>query len=124
MQLDLFAHTTPPPRQSYTVDPDGPVVQGEPHEMLTLPHPRLAWPLAEIQLHRHEDGRWMWGVTGAGGGYKVGPKWGKFAATRDDARRHAAAELLERIEARTPDHLGITPKLHAAIRTFALQHLT
>lgn len=123
MQLDLFAQTAPSPRK-YTVDPDGPVVRGEPDVTLTLPHPRLALPLATIELHRHEDGRWMWGVTMVGGGYRVGPKWGKFADTRDEARRHAAAELLERIERRTPDSLGITPKLHAAIRAFALQHLT
>lgn len=80
------------------VDPDGPVVQGEPDETLTLPHPRMAWPLARIELHRHDDGLWMWSVSSAcTSSYKVGPKWGRFAQTRDDALFHAAQELLSAI---------------------------
>lgn len=102
------------------VDPDGPVVQGDPDEELRLPHPRMAWDLACIQLHRHEDGSWMWAVRTAGGGYKVGAKWGKFAATRGDALHHAVRELEARLERiRSPEIVGVTKAQLASIRRWA-----
>lgn len=122
MPADLFTHAAPKPRR-YTVDPKGPVIQGDPDITLILPHPRLAWPLARIELHQHDDGRWMWSASICGGGYKVGPKWGRFADTRDDARRLAAAELLERIDKRRPESLAITPKMHRDIREFAVERM-
>ncbi|MBT0780551.1 hypothetical protein [Paracoccus sp. pheM1] len=94
-QLSLFDALRQPPVMR-PVEPSGTVVQGEIDETLTLPHPRLAWPLARIELHQHVDGLWMWSVSMAGGGYRVGPKWGKFAQSRDDARSYACDELLER----------------------------
>lgn len=83
-------------------DGDGPVVQGEADETLILPHPRLAWDRARIELHLHSDGLWMWSVSvagdgGCGGGYKVGPKWGRFAESRDDALAFAIAEARAKI---------------------------
>lgn len=79
----------------------GPVVQGEADETLILPHPRLAWDRGRIELHRHTDGLWMWSVLlggeGEGGGYKVGPKWGRFAESRDDALFYAVREARKKI---------------------------
>lgn len=94
-QLDMFAILRPPPILR-PVEPHGPVVESDPDEVLRLPHPRLAWDLAAIELHRHSDGLWMWSVNHGCGGYRVGPKWGKFASTRDDALHHAAQELIAR----------------------------
>lgn len=99
-QLDLFSalHS---PAIVLPVDPDGPVIQGEIDEVLSLRHGRLAWNRADIQIHRHNDGRWMWSTSyhagDHGGGYRVGPKWGKFAETRDDALFYAVRELTERL---------------------------
>lgn len=92
-QLDLFALMRNPPVRC-PVDPDGPVIQGEPDETLRFRHPRLAWDIARIELHLHSDGLWMWATSGGGGSYKVGPKWGRFARTRDDALYYATQELL------------------------------
>jgi len=87
------------------VAPHGEVIQGRADESFVLPHPRLAWPLAQIDLHKHIDGMWMWGVKFSadhhGGGYRVGPKWGKFAATRDDALFYAARELRANLDGDT-----------------------
>lgn len=99
-QLSLFdALHKPPVRRP--VDPDGPVVQGKPDEVHRLPHRRLAWALAEIELHRHEDGLWMWSASwhadNAGGSYRVGEKWGRFAESRDDALYHAVGEIRDGI---------------------------
>lgn len=103
------------------VDRDGEVVRGEPDETLTLPHPRLAWPLARIELHRHTDGRWMWSASTAGGGYKVGPKWGRFAETRAGALYHAAQEVIELAEKiRDPAGAGITAQQLGQIKAWAL----
>lgn len=78
------------------VDRDGHVVV-DPDEALVLPHPRMAWERARIELHRHSDGLWMWSASwqcnNAGRCYGVGAKWGKFAETRDDALFYAVAEL-------------------------------
>lgn len=84
------------------VDPDGPVIpQSEIDEVLFLPHPKMAWHRAEIELHQHIDGTWMWSASfnagGRGHSYRVGPKWGRFAATRDDALRLAVKEIEDRL---------------------------
>ncbi|AVO37360.1 hypothetical protein [Pukyongiella litopenaei] len=78
------------------------VIQGEIDETLRLTHPRMAWDRARIELHRHTDGLWMWSVSfhadGRGSGYRVGPKWGHFAKSREDALHWAVDELLTRLE--------------------------
>lgn len=99
MQLGLFdaLHALP---IVLPVEPYGSVVQGDVDEFLYLPHPRLAWNRAEIELHRHDNGLWMWSTgwncDNGGGGYRVGPKWGKFAQTRNDALFYAVRELTAR----------------------------
>ena len=54
-------------------------------------------PEMKIELAKHTDGRWMWArsctTNMAYSGYRVGPKWGKFAATRGDAIWAACQEL-------------------------------
>ena len=119
-QLSLFGANRPIPALD-PVDPHGPVIDGAPDVTLRLPHRRMAWDLAAIQLHEHEDGRWMWAVSCAGSGYKVGPKWGRFAATQPEAMRFAAAELLDwcdRRQGRT-DGMMISQGEMNAIRAFA-----
>lgn len=101
--LDLMR--APPLR--VPVDRDGPVVQGDPDEVLEwMPNPRQLWRHARIELHREPEG-WMWSVSfsGCGGGssYKVGRKWGRFAASRDDALHYAIEELRERMSRRHDD---------------------
>lgn len=95
-QLSLFDTLRRPPVR-VAVDPDGPVVRGDVNEALVLPHPRMAWDYAEIELHRHDNGLWMWSTSYnadmSGGGYRVGAKWGKFAETRDDALFYACCEI-------------------------------
>ncbi len=95
-QLSIFDALMPPAIRK-PVDPYGPTVDGEAHETLCLPHPRNAWNKARIELHQHDDGLWMWAtqfqLSSWGGGYHVGPKWGKFAETRDAALFHAVQEL-------------------------------
>ncbi len=96
MQLDMLALLRNPPVRR-PIDPYGPVVQGDVHEHLFLPHPRLAWNRADIKLHRHTDGLWMWSTSvncdESGRGYQVGPKWGNFAESRDDALYYAVQEI-------------------------------
>ena len=95
-QLNLFDALRAPPTVR-PVDPYGDVIQSEPHERLATTSKRYAWHHAVIELHQHVDGMWMWSVSfrcgDHGGGYRVGPKWGKFAETRDDALFYACAEL-------------------------------
>lgn len=106
-QLGLFDVLRKPP-VVIPVDRDGQVVQGDVDEHLFLAHPRYAWNRADIELHCHESGLWMW-ATGwcdgsGGGGYRVGAKWGKFAETRDDALFYAVRELTDRLASRgSPD---------------------
>lgn len=98
-QLNLFDAIHPPPIL-VPVQPRGEVVRGEVDTHLFLPHPRLAWHLAEIELHPYE-GMWMWSVRfncdNHGGGYRVGPKWGNFAVTKGAALHYAVQELEERL---------------------------
>lgn len=43
------------------------------------------------------DGRWMWSVSWqigtSGSGYRIGPKWGRFAPSRAEAIEEAQAEF-------------------------------
>lgn len=106
MQLSMFDMLRQPPI-ARPVDPFGPVIKGAAQETLILPHPRLAWDLAEIELHPH-DGLWMWSASSAcGSSYKVGIKWGKFAASRDDAAHYAATEILQKAARLRASRLGI-----------------
>ncbi|MCG7522239.1 hypothetical protein [Ruegeria sp. Ofav3-42] len=100
--MDLFDLMVSPP-QIEPVDTYGPVIQGDVDEVLTLPNKKqpLGAPTARIELHKHTDGRWMWSTSAElecrGFGYRVGPKWGKFAASRDDALHWARKELCEKL---------------------------
>ena len=105
-QLSMLNLMEPPPALMIeSVDPFGPVIQGDPQEYLCLPCSGNVNPLAEIELHQHTDGRWMWSASYSllncsGSGYKVGPKWGRFAATRQDALRAAVDELASGVSKR------------------------
>lgn len=123
-QLSLFGADRPHPNLE-PVDPDGAVIEGAPDVTLRLPHPSLAWDLAALQLHEHEDGRWMWAVTTASGGYKVGQKWGRFASTQAEAMRFAAAELLDWCDRKEPgiETMIITSHQLRAIRIWAEEFL-
>ncbi len=107
-QLSMFDLIRQPP-MIRAVDADGPVVKGDPAETLILPHQRMAWDLARIELHPH-DGAWMWSASSpVCGSYKVGVKWGRFAETREDAAHYAAKEILrgaERLRATGNDLTG------------------
>ncbi|WP_099863849.1 hypothetical protein [Pararhizobium haloflavum] len=100
MQLGLFDTLRKPP-VTVPIEKDGPVVQGEPDEVLRLEQPRMAWDRATIELHRHTNGLWMWSASwnadGSGVGYRVGPKWGRFAESRDDALFYAVKEIEDRL---------------------------
>ncbi len=80
------------------VDIDGQVVI-EPRERLTFGV--TGTRMAAIELHPSTDGSWMWstsfGIPGAGRGYRVGEKWGRFARTRDDALHYAVEEMRGRL---------------------------
>lgn len=101
MQLNLFDALRSPPVR-VPVDPDGPVIKTDPDFTFRLPHPRMAWDRADIEIHRHDNGLWMWSTSYmadmGGGGYRVGEKWGKFAATREDALFYACEELERRLD--------------------------
>lgn len=119
-QLSLFDLDRQRPTLA-VIDPDGAVVPGPADVTLRLPHPRLAWDLARIEVHEHEDGRWMWAIGHASGGFKVGPKWGRFAKTQREATRLAACELMDwcdRNDGRT-DGMCITRAQLAQIRDWA-----
>lgn len=103
-QMSLF-DALRKPRVKVSVDPDGHVVQGEPDAVYRLEHPRMAWDRAAIELHRHENGLWMWSASWmcdtSGGGYKVGAKWGNFAETQDDALFYAVCEIEDGLKNKT-----------------------
>jgi len=67
---------------------------------------------------QHDDGRWMWATGTCGGGYKVGPKWGNFAATQQEATRYAAAELLDAAQKLGSGHCVTAAQLES-IKAFA-----
>lgn len=95
-QLSMFDLFRPPPILR-SVDSDGRVVVGRIHTILRLPHPRQKQnDLARIELHPHEN-YWMWATSFSleqgGNGYRVGPKWGHFAVSMEDAIYWAVREL-------------------------------
>lgn len=120
-QLSMIDLWTPPVAvMRRACDPFGEVLQGEPDEYLHLPRKGNVNPLAEIELHRHSDGQWMWSasyglLSGSGSSYKVGPKWGRFAATRDDALSAAIDELITGIGRR--EACPSIPKIFAWARS-------
>jgi hypothetical protein len=100
-QPDLFDVLRKPP-VVVPVEPDGHVLEGEPDAVFSLPHKRMAWDQATIELHRHDNGLWMWSTgyncDSGGGGYRVGPKWGNFAESKSDALFYAVRELETKLE--------------------------
>lgn len=95
-QLNMLDMMRPAPVR-LPVDPNGPVTPKAQEELMLMVDGGT-----RIQLHQHTDGMWMWGTSFqlkncTGGGYQVGPKWGRFAQTREDALYHAAQELRDRI---------------------------
>ncbi len=95
-QLGLFDAIRRPPVR-LQVNAGGHVLQTEPDFTFRLKQPRYAWDRAEIEIHQHDNGMWMWSTSYNadmdGSGYRVGEKWGKFAETRDDALSYACEEL-------------------------------
>lgn len=67
-------------------------------ETFRCTHPTMRRDLACIELAQHTDGQWMWGVqlnaTNGGFGWRVGPKWNRFAPTKSRARLEAIADLM------------------------------
>ncbi len=97
---------------SRPADPNGPVLLDDSRiERIEFGSHALSGPARQkrvvpdiiIELAQHTDGLWMWGTSSmirAGySGYRLGPKWGKFASTRDAALAAACNE----IEARNPE---------------------
>lgn len=124
-QLSMFDLWTPPIAiMIEPCDPFGAVIQGAADVTLTLPRKGNVNPIAEIELHQHTDGRWMWSTehtlsNGSGGSYRVGPKWGRFAATKPDALSAAVNELIERVGKR--DRCKDIPAIIAWARGLAVQ---
>ena len=89
--LDLFR----PPPLMRGVDPDGMVIEGHIHTVLRLPHSKSG-DLARIEVHPYET-LWMWAtfyqIGSHGNGYRVGPKWGQFAESMEDAIFWSVREL-------------------------------
>ncbi|MCR5943971.1 hypothetical protein FG152_24680 [Ochrobactrum sp. XJ1] len=106
MQLNLF-DLLHKPAVIRPVSFEAGVIQGEAAVTLFLPHKRMAWHQAEIELHPHTDGSWMWSTSyqtsNRGSGYKVGAKWGKFAQSKEDAFFYACKEMQEQLKA-IPGH--------------------
>ncbi len=100
-QLSIFDVMRAPPVVP-DFDLEDSVVTGPIDEVLILPHPRMAWNQAEIELHRLQSGLWMWSTEAnrgtSGWGYRVGGKWNNFAETRDDALFYAIKEMRQRIK--------------------------
>lgn len=101
-QLSLFDSVRKPPVIT-TIDPGGRVLQADPDFTFLLPHPRMAWDRARIEIHRHVDGLWMWSTSSQtndrGHSYRVGAKWGKFAESREDALFYACEEMEHHLSA-------------------------
>lgn len=99
-QLSIFDVLRAPPVR-VPVDRYGPVLKTDPDFTYSLEHPRMAWNYADIEVHRHTNGLWMWSTSYncdmGGGGYRVGEKWGKFAETQADALYYACVEIEERL---------------------------
>lgn len=87
IQLDMFAPFTMPAQNVMALM--------RPHQWAHAPVGELE--LAGIALEPH-DGQWMWGVSinssnNAAQSYRPLPKWGKFAASRQEAIGKAVDEL-------------------------------
>lgn len=83
------------------VEPYGSVIdEQEIDEVLRFKHPKMAWDRCRIELHQHMDGLWMWSTScctnSESYGYRVGPKWGKFADRKCDALWLAVEEIKQR----------------------------
>lgn len=118
-QLGLFDTLRSQPVR-LSVAPHGSVLDSsmDPHFTFRLPHPRMVWDRAQIEVHCHDDGMWMWSASfmadSEGSSYRVGPKWGKFAETREDALFFAVEELESRLGRKGgPDAALILKWLHA-----------
>jgi hypothetical protein len=111
-QLSIFDALRAPPIIR-PVDPDGHVLQGQARYTFALPHKRLAGDSCCIELHPAGEGLWMWSTgfstdDGCGCSYKVGEKWGHFAASPDDALHYAREELKKRLAAQRGARKGVT----------------
>ena len=81
------------------VDPDGPVIQDD-NQIEEISSPEIAanrHTRARVQLCQHTNGLWMWSSSiyyvNGGRSYRVGPKWGNFADTKDEAIHAACDEI-------------------------------
>lgn len=119
MQQSTFLDVLLPPPAiiRHPVDPNGPVIKDRAaiDEVIEIVTPRPCCSYACIELHQHSDGLWMWGQnvqlgSSGGGGYRVGPKWGKFAHDRDAALYWAKEEVRQSILGRA------SPKEHSGAR--------
>ena len=121
MQLGLFDTLRRPPVH-VAVEADGPVLNAEldPDFTFRLPHPRMAWDRAEIEIHRHENGLWMWSTSHmadmSGSCYRVGAKWGRFAETREDALFYACEELERHLKGKDTADVILIRKWVAALK--------
>lgn len=108
-QLDIFA---PPPMATahnrFKVDQTlGTLADGALIEEIrwgTFKGKGWSCPVIAIQLAQHTDNSWMWAHTiysaSVGSSYRIGPKWGKFAPTREQALCAAIEEIRHRIGTR------------------------
>lgn len=103
-----------PVRIDLPVDPNGPVIRESAEIAEVLEHCGRDRSHYRIELHPHTDGLWMWAtsyqISFQGGGYRVGPKWGKFAEDRAGALYHACEELRDRLH-------RLDPKSNTAVRS-------
>jgi hypothetical protein len=102
-------------------------IKATPVETLTLPHPKMAWPWAELRIGRIQD-EWFVAYdyslpTGEGGGGPLGywTSWKERHAhpSRDAALSAGIAELRRRIGDRTDTaklHLDWLDGLEASLR--------
>lgn len=80
------------------IDGLGQVVQGPIDEVYDCPGMK-SWQRCSIEIHKDQkSGLFMWATKHFNGGYRVGPKWGKFAGSRADALELAKDELRKKID--------------------------
>ena len=113
-QFSFMDTLIPPPiRIDRPCDPNGPVIVSTADIAEVLEYTGKNISYFRIELHPHTDGLWMWGINyqveWRGSGYRVGPKWGKFAEDRDGALYHAREEMRERLH-------RLDPKSSASVR--------
>ena len=92
-QLDLFFD--PPPTKPVHIHGEV-CTDDEIYDTVTIGDHRYG---LRIELAQHA-GQWMWGTCfhtpTSGSGYRVGPKWGRFAGSIHDATIKAVEEIRER----------------------------